>query len=238
MYKIGLLEDEQEQAERLLGFLERYRDAHPGFSYTIQRYDRAMDLLDHYDRDCDLLFLDIRLPDMTGMEAAHRIREVDRRVMIVFVTSLTQYAIEGYSVQAFDYIVKPISYEPFAAKLERAMRVLSYRQTGVVLDIKTREGGLRLTSDMIHYLEVFDHDLLIHTDDGVIKQWGSLSKYEKQLEGAHFARCNSCYLVNLKYVRGVYGDEVVVGEDRLSVSKSRRKEFLQALAQYKGGGRG
>lgn len=238
MYKIGLLEDEQEQAERLLGFLERYRDAHPGFSYTIQRYGRAMDLLDHYDRDCDLLFLDIRLPDMTGMEAAHRIREVDRRVMIVFVTSLTQYAIEGYSVQAFDYIVKPISYEPFSAKLERAVRVLSYRQTGVVLDIKTREGGLRLTSDMIHYLEVFDHDLLIHTDDGVIKQWGSLSKYEKQLEGAHFARCNSCYLVNLKYVRGVYGDEVVVGEDRLSVSKSRRKEFLQALAQYKGGGRG
>lgn len=238
MYKIGLLEDEQEQAERLLGFLERYWDAHPGFSYTIQRYDRAMDLLDHYDRDCDLLFLDIRLPDMTGMEAAHRIREVDRRVMIVFVTSLTQYAIEGYSVQAFDYIVKPISYEPFSAKLERAVRVLSYRQTGVVLDIKTREGGLRLTSDMIHYLEVFDHDLLIHTDDGVIKQWGSLSKYEKQLEGAHFARCNSCYLVNLKYVRGVYGDEVVVGEDRLSVSKSRRKEFLQALAQYKGGGRG
>ena len=84
---------------------------------------------------------------------------------------------------------------------------------------------------------MFDHDLLIHTDDGVIKQWGSLSKYEKQLAGAHFARCNSCYLVNLKYVRGVYGDEVVVGDDRLAVSKSRRKEFLQALAQYKGGGR-
>lgn len=237
MYKIGLLEDEQEQAERLLGFLEQYHQAHPEFACTVQRYDRAMDLLDHYDRDCDLLFLDIRLPDMTGMEAAHRIRETDRRVMIIFVTSLTQYAIEGYSVQAFDYIVKPVSYEPFSAKLERALRVLSYRQTGVVLDIKTREGGLRLTSDMIHYLEVFDHDLLIHTDDGVIKQWGSLSKYEKQLTGAHFARCNSCYLVNLKYVRGVYGDEVVVGEDHLAVSKSRRKEFLQALAQYKGGGR-
>ena len=237
MYKIGLLEDEQEQAERLLGFLDRYREAHPDFACTVQRYDRAMDLLDHYDRDCDLLFLDIRLPDMTGMEAAHRIREVDRRVMIIFVTSLTQYAIEGYSVQAFDYIVKPVSYDPCAAKLERAVRVLGYRQTGVVLDIKTREGGLRLTSDMIHYLEVFDHDLLIHTDDGVIKQWGSLSKYEKQLAGAHFARCNSCYLVNLKYVRGVYGDEVVVGDDRLAVSKSRRKEFLQALAQYKGGGR-
>lgn len=234
MFIIGLLEDEQEQAERLAAFLQRYRAAHPEFCYELRRYSRALELLDHYERDFDLLFLDIRLPDMTGMEAAHCIRQTDRNVMIVFVTSLTQYAIEGYSVQAFDYIVKPISYAPFAAKLERALRVLSYREPGVVLDIKTREGSLRLTSDMVRYFEVFDHDLLIHTDDGVIKQWGSLSKYEKLLEGEHFARCNSCYLVNLKYVRGVYGDEAAVGEDRLAISKSRRKSFLQALAQYKG----
>lgn len=237
MLKIGLLEDEQDQAERLVRFLVQYQSAHPQFAYTLQRYNRALELLDHYERDFDLLFLDIRLPDMTGMEAAHRIREFDRNVMIIFVTSLTQYAVEGYSVQAFDYIVKPIGYESFAAKLERALRVLSYRDPGVVLDIKTREGSLRLTSDMIHYFEVFDHDLMIHTDDGVIKQWGSLSKYEKQLAGAHFARCNSCYLVNLKYVRGICGDEVLVGSDRLAVSKSRRKAFLQALAQYKGGAR-
>lgn len=236
MLKIGLLEDEQDQAERLILFLAQYRQSHPQFAYTLQRYSRALELLDHYERDFDLLFLDIRLPDMTGMEAAHRIRESDRNVMIIFVTSLTQYAVEGYSVQAFDYIVKPIGYESFAAKLERALRVLSYRRPGVVLDIKTREGSLRLSADMIRYFEVFDHDLLIHTDDGIIKQWGSLSRYEKQLAEAHFARCNSCYLVNLKFVRGVYGDEVQVGNDRLAVSKSRRKAFLQALAQYKGGG--
>lgn len=236
MLKIGLLEDEQDQAERLILFLAQYRQSHPQFAYTLQRYSRALELLDHYERDFDLLFLDIRLPDMTGMEAAHRIRESDRNVMIIFVTSLTQYAVEGYSVQAFDYIVKPIGYESFAAKLERALRVLSYRRPGVVLDIKTREGSLRLSADMIHYFEVFDHDLLIHTDDGIIKQWGSLSRYEKQLAEAHFARCNSCYLVNLKFVRGIYGDEVLVGSDRLAVSKSRRKAFLQALAQYKGGG--
>lgn len=237
MLKIGLLEDEQDQAERLILFLTQYQQSHPQFAYTLQRYSRALELLDHYERDFDLLFLDIRLPDMTGMEAAHRIRESDRNVMIIFVTSLTQYAVEGYSVQAFDYIVKPIGYESFAAKLERAERVLSYRRPGVVLDIKTREGSLRLSADMIHYFEVFDHDLLIHTDDGIIKQWGSLSKYEKQLTNAHFARCNSCYLVNLKFVRGIYGDEVEVGSSRLTVSKSRRKAFLQALAQYKGGAR-
>lgn len=237
MLKIGLLEDEQDQARLLTQFLSQYREAHPQFAYTLQSYSRALDLLNHYERDFDLLFLDIRLPDMTGMEVAHRIRESDRNVMIIFVTSLTQYAVEGYSVNAFDYILKPISFDPFAAKLERALRVLSYGERGVMLDIKTREGGLRLSSDMIHYFEIFDHELIIHTDEGIVKQWGSLSKYEKQLANAHFARCNSCYLVNLKFVRSVSSDEVLVGDARLSVSKSRRKAFLQALAQYRGGTR-
>lgn len=93
MLKIGLLEDDREQAERLISFLSQYQETHPQFVYTLQRYSWALDLLDHYERDFDLLFLDIRLPDMTGMEVAHRIREIDRNVMIIFVTSVTQYAV-------------------------------------------------------------------------------------------------------------------------------------------------
>ena len=61
--------------------------------------------------------------------------------------------------------------------------------------------------------------------------------YEEQLQGGHFVRCNACYLVNLKYVRGIVGDTVRVHEDSLPISKSKRKEFLAALAQYKGGSR-
>ena len=68
MLKIGLLEDEQDQAERLIRFLEQYRTSHPDVVYELQRYSRAMELLDNYQRDCDLLFLDIRVPDMTGMD--------------------------------------------------------------------------------------------------------------------------------------------------------------------------
>lgn len=64
-----------------------------------------------------------------------------------------------------------------------------------------------------------------------------LSRYEKHLASAHFARCNSRYLVNLKFVQSVSGEEVLVGDVRLSVSKSRRKAFFQALAQYRGGTR-
>ena len=111
--KICILEDDKAQAERMAQYLDRYHREHADFSYELERYARAFDLLEDYRGDADLLFLDIRLPDQLGIETARRIREKDARVMIVFVTNLAQYAIEGYSVQAFDYILKPVDYFAF-----------------------------------------------------------------------------------------------------------------------------
>ncbi|MCC8063545.1 MAG: LytTR family DNA-binding domain-containing protein [Clostridiales bacterium] len=237
MLKIGVLEDEAEQAQRLMDYLQRYQMEHSGVTFTVELYDRAISLLDSYQPNFDILFLDIRLPDMLGMEVARRIRKTDENVMIIFVTSLSQYAVEGYSVRAFDYILKPVAYGSFSSKLTRALRILSYDREETTVLVKTREQTVRLAADAILYVEVSNHDLVIHTGDQLLKQWGSLSKLEEQLKDAHFERCNSCYLVNLKYVRGIQGNQLLVGEDSLTISKSRRKEFLNALAQYKGGSR-
>ncbi len=235
MIKIALLEDEEAQAQRMLRFLNKYQEENPALQYTVERFERGRTFLQNYKVDYDLLFLDIRLPDMLGIDVAHRVREIDPEVMIVFVTSLTQYAIEGYSVQAFDYMVKPIAYDSFSSKLTRMLRMLSYKVSNVQLIVKTKEASTRVNSDSILYVEVSNHDLLIHTDHGVLKQWGSLSKVEKALQGAQFAKCNSCYLVNLKYVAGIQGDQVKIGSELLTISKPRRKEFLQRIAQYEGG---
>ena len=115
----------------------------------LETYDRAFKLLDAYRSDVDLIFLDIQVPDMMGIDAARRIRDVDQEVMIIFVTNLTQYAIDGYSVRAFDYILKPLNYFSFSKKLRRALRMLSYRSNELHLDIKTKEGGRRLAEDAI-----------------------------------------------------------------------------------------
>lgn len=240
MTKFIILEDEEEQANRLTGFLRDFAAEHNMPAFDIERYDRGVQLLDRYRYRCDadVVFLDIRLPDLSGMEVARRIRQMDSRVVLLFVTSLSQYAIEGYSVGALDYILKPVAYPPFAAKLERALRLISYEGLGTPLVLKTKEGHIRLNASEVMYLEVNNHDIYIHTRDGaVLKQWGPLSKFEEQLGGDHFVRCNSCYLVNLKYVQGVIGDAAVVADQTLAVSKPRRKEFLQALAKYRGGSR-
>ena len=237
MIKIAVLEDQDREAKRLMDMLKRYADEHEGFAYTVKHFDRSVQLLEAYSCEWDLLLLDIHMPDMLGIDVARRIREMDSMVMIVFVTTLMQYAVEGYSVNAFDYIVKPLRYDAFAAKLDRVSRMLSYRHSTAQVEIRTKETTRRLSADDILYFEVVNHDVLIHTLDGVHRQWGSLKTFEDQLKDAHFARCNVSYLVNLKYVNGISGDSVTVHRDELPISRLKRKDFLAALAQYKGGSR-
>lgn len=237
MLKIVILEDEPEQAKRLTDMLARYRQERADFVYSAQLYERASQMLNEYRCDADLLLLDIQMPGMLGIDAAKKIREMDSRVMIVFITTLTQYAIEGYSVGAFDYVLKPVRYDAFAAKLDRARRVLAHQHSSATLELRTRDELRRVSADEIYYLEVVNHDVLIHTDTETYRQWGSLKPFEDQLKDSHFVRCNSCYLVNLRYVRGISGDSVLVDGARLVISKPRRKDFLAALAQYRGGSR-
>ena len=235
MLKILLLEDEKPQADRFMGFLARYQTDHPDFIYALKTYDRGVELLEAYHRDADLVFLDIRVPDMLGMEVAKKLRAMDESVMLVFVTNLTQYAIDGYSVGAFDYILKSLHYASFSAKLQRALRVLAARERDVILDLRTREGARRLSAGSVTYIEVSAHDLLFHTGGEVLRQWGTLAQYEEQLSGASFARPSASFLVNLKYVEGIQKDRVLVNGDALPISRSKRKDFLSTLAQYKGG---
>ena len=238
MLKILILEDERPQLDKLTSFLARYQEENPSFEYVLECYDRGLELLSAYQCDADLVFLDIRVPDMLGMDVARRIRRMDEAVMIVFVTSLTQYAVEGYSVRAFDYILKPVRYASFSAKLERALRMLSHRKQELMLELRTKTDVRKVPADSVIYVETAArHDLLFHTGGEVLRQWGALSQYEGQLRQAHFARPCSSFLVNLKYVRGVKKDVVILGgtEIEIPLSRSKRKEFLTLLAQYKGG---
>ena len=238
MIKIILLEDQDKQAEAIMGLLRRYEEKNEE-SFDVKRYGRGSDLLENYNCDADILFLDIQVPDMLGIEVAKQIRQKDNTVIIMFVTSFSQYAIEGYSVDAMDYILKPVSYAPFSAKLARAVRVIKQRQTeGVMMSVKTKTSIRRFPSSKLAYIEVINHTLVYHLTDGsVLSQWGSLGHVEEQLQESYFVRCNSGYLVNLRYVESIEGNYVIVNGDSLKISAPKRKEFLGAVAQYKGGSR-
>ena len=85
-------------------------------------YSEAVSFLENYKADCDVIFLDIKMPKLNGMKAAEMIRQYDKNVIIVFITNLKQYAILGYSVDALGFIVKPIEEYNFNVIMEKVTR--------------------------------------------------------------------------------------------------------------------
>ena len=233
MRSIAIVEDDDKAASELAEQLNKYAEE-TGAEYRVVRFSDAIAFLTGYSADYDIVFMDIEMPDLDGMTAAKKLREVDPEVILVFVTNMAQYAVEGYEVSAMDFMVKPVRYDNLKLKLERAEKKLEGKGEDRFL-VRGKNGPVVICVPDIRYVEVTDHMLTFYTNEGAIKVTGSLKEIEKRLEGRDFSRANSCYLVNLKYVTGASDGMVTVGGDRLSISRARRKSFMSDLADYLGG---
>ena len=157
---------------------------------------------------------------------------LDRMVMLIFVTSLAQYALEGYTVGAFDYILKPVKYYDFALKLHWALEHLPEKQEATILLVS---GGskIRLRLRDLLYAETDGHYLIFHTAEGQIRQCGTISTLEADLTDKQFVRCNSCYLVNLQHIAGIKGYSLLLDNgEAVKISQPRKKQVQQTYNEY------
>ena len=224
---LAIVEDDDKEYTALIAAVERFGSEN-GVAFSYDRFKTADVMLSAYKPVYDIVFMDIGLPGTNGLEASKRLRERDKNVMIIFVTSLAQFAVNGYEVGAFDFILKPVMYGNIKLKLLRAMERIA---ASVDLKIKVQSSdGLRIVSvSDIKYVEVMNRSIIYHTNSGDIRSYGALKNVETQLPKKQFARCNNCYLVNLDYVTSVKDYTAVVGGEELKISHSKKKEFLQAL---------
>ncbi|MBQ9057553.1 MAG: response regulator transcription factor [Atopobiaceae bacterium] len=176
-YRILSIEDNPEEAKLLTSHVERYA-AERELDLQLIWKKTAFDLVDAHEK-FDLVFLDIELPGINGMEAAELIRSYDSETPIIFVTNLAQYAVKGYEVDALDFVVKPVTYFDFRLRMDKAMRVISrHAKHSITIPIT---GGFRVVnaSDII-YVEVSNHDLrYVLVGDEELTARGSLSQLEK-----------------------------------------------------------
>lgn len=122
--KLALVDDDAEIRSLLRAYVQRYNTEY-GTSISTYDFTRGSDLLHNYERGVfDVIFLDIEMPGINGMETATQIRRIDDAVALVFVTHLAQFAVQGYEVQASDYIIKPLSYFDFAMKITRILKTI------------------------------------------------------------------------------------------------------------------
>ena len=231
MLRIAIVEDEANQREQLAVGV---RGVLAGLEAELVCLDEAAPLLARYaaGERFDLL-LDIQMPGMDGMSAAARVREFDADVLIVFITSMAQYAVQGYKVDALDFLVKPVTREVLDACLARALRRLRKREPA---SLSVRSGGsLRIVPvSSILYAESREHRTLLRTREEEIPCAGSLGSLEEALIPHGFFRCHAAFVVSFAQVERLDGGDVLVGGQRVPLSKHRRRQFLAALAAFWG----
>ena len=235
MLRVAIVEDSVSDRELLRQYLSQFSQE-TGENCDVSTYTDGVTLLEKFRPGLyDLILMDIQLPHLDGMSTARELRNLDEVVLILFITNMAQYALKGYEVDALDYMLKPVSYFAFALKMRKVQRV--QRERGKEARMLPFDGELRrIPLRSILYVEVTNHQLCFHTYEGDSVMSGSLKTWEEDLSPYHFVRCNNCYLVNLLHVLGVTTDTVKVGGFSLRISRPRRKEFMQALSEYYGGG--
>ncbi len=234
MINVAIVEDDAQDFDRLKTMLNRYSDeTHELFK--VSAFQNAVDFLDNYYSRYDLIFMDVEMPGIDGLQASQKLRELDRHVCLIFVTNMVQYAYAGYGVEAFDFIGKPLQYGNFVLTLRRAINQIKMNRDIPIL-LKVKEGVIKISQKSILYVEVQGHQITYHTEKGLYAAYGTLKNIREALNEQLFCLCNNSYYVNLGTVIKIDKDEVTLLDGTvLSVSRSKKKEFIARMNSYMGG---
>lgn len=230
MKRIAVVDDDERVRLLLKSYIERY-SASCSEPLQASLFSFPELFLTNYRPEYDIVLMDIDMPGMDGMETARRLRELDERVVLLFVTNLAQYAIQGYEVAATDFLVKPVSYDTFAYKLSRAIKFVPESRRPSLL-LRTENGTVTVEMDDVKYIEVQGHYVFYHTHKDIYRVRGSLKGTVEELNDPAFFVCDKGYIVNLAYIDAIGQNTVTVAEETINVSRARRKALLDALSAY------
>lgn len=233
MTHIAICDDEPDFAHHLETLIRRYA-LETGEEIKTTLYYDGLELIEKYEPSTDLIFLDIQMRLVDGLHAAERIRQMDESVGIIFLTTLTQYGLEGYKYQAADYIIKPLKYVRLKNELDKFIARRRLTDTPSVV-VSNDSGKYKVMLKNLRYVETFNRNLLFHTEQENIICYKTMKETAKDLSPHGFSRCHNAYLVNLSYVKNVKKLEIsLITGETLPISQPRRKEFMEELTEYWG----
>lgn len=229
MLRIGICDDQTSARDALRFQLEKLiNEDSEQIVYEFSSGNSAAKWLRTHPGEIDLLFLDIEMEGLNGMETAKMIRTYDQELIIVFVTSYSDYVFDGYQVDALDYIMKPAELERLTNLLSR-VRSLIFKQEAAVFVFKNTEGTFRIPLAKIHYFYSDKRKVFLVMEDKEYDFYDKLNDIEPELDD-EFVRIHQRYLVNPKFVNHVGTASIMVGKAELPLSRSLKETATRKLA--------
>ena len=220
LVRIAIVEDETELHDYYKMMMEAWGNAR-NIRLIITYVESSEEYLFKYDKQniFDIIFLDVCMKDMNGMELAHKIREFDRDVQIMFITGNREYVFEGYEIGAVRYLMKPVEESDLVKSLDACMEKLGNSREDY-LTIKYHGENLRLSRSEIIFVKVDGHYLQMRTIDKVYEWKASLKEMMDKLDPARFVMANRSAVVNLEFVEKITREECIL-ENRETIPVSR-----------------
>lgn len=199
-------------------------------------YDNPMKAIDTLlQQKIDLIFLDIQMPRMTGLEF---LKTLTQPPLIIFTTAYPQYAVEGFELNAIDYLLKPFSFERF---WKAALKAKSLREPAVqpvaagpepdYFFIKSDNKLIKIKYDEILFIEALQNYVAVHTTEKKYITYLTFRSIEEYLPAGRFVRTHKSYIVAAGKVESIEGNEIRIGQHHIPISRTERETVLQQLLQ-------
>ena len=230
MIRIAICDDEKHMSDHIRSMvLNFFRKKNREIS--LRMFSGGEELLS-YNGQIDILFLDIQMKGMDGMETARKLRADQFRGFLVFITVLKEMVFQSFEVQAYDYLVKPVDKKQFEKTMERLYASMQNAREDSLLVQKGYEGRI-IPKDEIVFCEVIDRKIYLNLASGdVVDYYERIENLEAKLD-KHFYRCHRSYLINLKHLKGYKnGTACMDNGKKIPVSRLRSKEFSGVVLQY------
>lgn len=197
----------------------------------IRTFGSGRELLEAQE-NFDIIFLDVIMDGVDGLETARLIREKAYDRFLVFVSSSREYVFDAYEAEPFWYLVKPVTDQKLKRILQKMVAKMEIHPQEFILVSKDRQKKKILLGD-IYYFEVRGRVMDIHCTEGTVTYYEKMGELEKELQGMDFFRCHKSYLVNLKYVAGYNRQELILDNgEKIVIAKRRYEGFCQEILRY------
>lgn len=230
MLEIVICDDEKALRNDLFKIVEQELDL-CGEEFRIREFECGEDLIREFDaKPCDILFLDIEMKELNGMEAAKILRKKHAACQIIFITSYPDFVFQGYEVSALNYILKPYKTEKIRSILQTALQRLQI-ETECYFILEQKSGSFKLPLSQVKYFLSEKRQIHAVTTSQSYTFYGKLNDIEAKLPDS-FIRIHNRYLVNLKYIQAIDGNQVLLKQEVLPVSRSCKQTLSIAFAKY------